>query len=112
VRATSPPYPTIRRDLMATSKEVAYWMLAQLEANDELLQVEAVAEIQRRFGPEFVYVGSYGEMSIAARVLYQFRELSGDSIVWVTEHGGVFSPGAHWRKRGAGDSPGRTQYQS
>ena len=95
---------------MATPKEVAHWMLAQLDEHDELLQVEAVAEIQRLFGPEFIYVGTNGEMAIDRRVLYQFRKLSEGTVVWVTEHGGAYWPGAHWRKRGPGDSPSRTQY--
>ncbi len=96
---------------MATPKDVANWMLAQLDENDELLQIEAVAEIQRLFGPEFVSVGSNGEMAIDRRVLSQFRKLSGDTVVWVTGHGGDYWPGAHWRKRGTGDSPDRTQYR-
>jgi Family of unknown function (DUF6953) len=95
---------------MATPKDVAAWMLAQLDENDELLQVDAVAEIQRLFGHEFVYIGDNGEMAIDRRVLYQFRKLSGNGVVWVTEHHGVYWSGAHWRKRCPGDSPGRIQY--
>ncbi len=61
---------------MATPTEIAQWMIAQIDENDELLQVEAVAQIQRLFGPEFVYVGDNGEMAIDRLVLYQFRKLS------------------------------------
>jgi hypothetical protein len=96
---------------MATPKEVAQWMLAQIDENDELLQVEATSKIQQLFGPEFISVGGNGEKAIDARVLYLFRKLSGDRVVWVTEQGGVFWPGSHWRKRGTGDSPGRMQYR-
>jgi hypothetical protein len=95
---------------MPTPKDVAAWMLAQVDENDELLQVDAVGEIQRLFGPKFVYVGDNGEMAIDRRVLYQFRKLSSKAVVWVTEHHGLYWSGAHWRKRIQGDSPGRTQY--
>ncbi len=98
-------------DSIATPKEVAHWMLAQLGEHEELLHVEAVAEIKRLFGPEFVYIGTNGEMAIDRRVLIQFRKLSGNTVVWVTEHGGAYWPGAYWRKRISGDSPGRTQFR-
>ena len=94
-----------------TPKEVAQWMLAQVEENDELLQVQAVADIRRLFGATFVYIGNNGELAIDRRVLSQFRKLSGDAVVWVAEHGGAYWEGAHWRKRGAADPPGRTQYR-
>jgi hypothetical protein len=94
---------------MTTPREIAQWMLAQIDENDELLQVDAVTEIQRLFSSEFVYVGNYGELSIDTRVLYQFRKLSGEAVVWVTENNGSYWSGAHWRKRQQGDSPGRRQ---
>lgn len=96
---------------MATPKEVAEWMIAQLEADERLLQADAVATIERVFGPEFVYISDIGEKSIDRRVLYQFRKLTEYEVVWVTQHGGGFWSEAHWRMRGPGDSPGRTQYE-
>jgi hypothetical protein len=96
---------------VATPKEVAQWMVAQLEADDSLLEVDAVAAIEKLFGPAFVYVSDIGEKSIDRRVLNQFRKLTEDDVVWVTQHGGGYWSGAHWRKRGPGDSSGRTQYE-
>ena len=96
---------------MATPKEVAQWMIAQLGEGDCLLQVESVAAIEKLFGSEFVYLSDLGEKSIDRRVLYQFRRLTQDEIVWVIQHGGGYWSGAHWRKRVPGDSPGRTQYE-
>jgi hypothetical protein len=96
---------------VATPKEVAQWMAAQLEEGDSLLQVDAVAAIEMLFGPDYVYVSDIGEKSIDKRVLNQFRKLTADDVVWVTRHGGGYWSGAHWRKRGTGDSSGRTQYQ-
>ena len=96
---------------MATPKEVAQWMVAQLEGSESLLQVDAVAAIEKLFGPDYVFVGDIGEKSIDKRILNHFRKMTVDDVVWVTQHGGGFWSGAHWRKRGIGDSPGRTQYE-
>ncbi len=96
---------------MTTPKEVAQWMVDRLEVSDELLQVDAVKEIESQFGNDFVYLSDIGEMSIDRRVLNHFRNLTGDDVVWVTRHGGVYWTGAHWRKRGIGDANGRTQYE-
>jgi len=54
---------------VATSKDVAQWMVAQLREGDCLLQVEAVAAIEKLFGSEFVYLSDIGEKSIDGRVL-------------------------------------------
>lgn len=96
---------------MVAPKEVAQWMVSQLAEGECLLQVDAVAAIEKVFGAEFVFLSDIGEKSIDRRVLYQFRKLSGDDVVWVTQHGGGFWPEAHWRNRERGDSPERVQYQ-
>jgi len=97
---------------MTTPKEVAQWMVDRLEESDEgLLQVDAVTGIEETFGSEFTYISDIGEKSIDRRVLNHFRKLTGEDVVWVTRQGGVYWSGAHWRKRGPGDSSGRTQYE-
>ena len=96
---------------MPTPKEVAQWMAAQFEEDERLLQVDAVAAIEKLFGAGFVYLSDIGEKSIDKRVLNQFRKLTGDEVVWVSHHGGAYWSGAHWRKREPGDSSGRTQYE-
>lgn len=65
-----------------------------------------------RLGAQFVYLSDINEMSIDRRVLFQFRKLTKDNVVWVTRIGLIFWEGAHWRTRQAGDSSGRTQYQN
>ena len=95
---------------MATPKEVAQWMASRLE-EEQLLQVDAIAAIEKLFGSEFVYLSDVGEKSIDRRVLSSFRKLTEDDVVWVTHHGGGYWLGAYWRKRGPGDSSGRTQYE-
>lgn len=94
----------------ATPAEIAKWMLARIDRYGKLLQTKAVSAIEEKFGSDFIYMGNHGEWSIDRRILYHFRKLSGDKIVWVTSHDGVYDPNAYWRKRGPGDSPGRTQY--
>jgi hypothetical protein len=64
----------IKLTVMATPKEIAQWMVTQLDESEQLLQVEAVAAIEKLFGPEFVYLSDLGEMSIDRRVLYHFRK--------------------------------------
>ncbi len=97
--------------LSATPKEVAEWMTTQINRFGRLLQVKAVAAIEKRFGKEFVYLSDIGEMSIDRRVLYHFNKMTHNGVVWVTRQGGGFWKGAHWRPREYGDSPGRTQYE-
>lgn len=94
-----------------TPIQIAEWMLARVNRYEKLLQVKAVAAIKEKFGSEFVYLSDIRELSIDRRILYQFRKLSGDTVVWVTHLGGGFCPQAHWRKRESGDASGRTQYE-
>jgi len=94
---------------VTTPRQVAEWMIEQIEEGDYLLQVDAVAAIESLFGLEFVYVSEVGEKSIDRRVLYQFRKLTGDHVVWVTHPAGGYCPDAYWRMREVGDGPGRTQ---
>src|SRR5260370_37399962 len=94
---------------MPTPKEVAEWMIAQIDACDEFYQQAAAKKIAKLFGSEFVYRDEGGNLAIARRVLKQFRKLTPESVVWVTHHGGGFCPDAFWRKRERYDAPVRTQ---
>ena len=88
-----------------TPKQVAEWMLAQLEEADELPQRKTALQIQATFGEEFVCLDRYGELGIARKVLYQFRKLTVDTVVWVTEPDNWTT--GFWRKRGTSDGAGR-----
>jgi len=90
-----------------TARQVAEWMVDQLEQYDELLQQATAYEIRERFGAEFVCFDAYGDLGIARKVLYQFRKLTGDSVVWVAVRSNWLE--GYWRKRGPLDSMGRTQ---
>ncbi len=96
----------------ASAKDVAKRMLELLEDSDasptipprskELDQQDAVNMIHREFGDGFLYENANGNLAIAESVLDEFRELTGDSVVW--ERGGLY-----WRKRTPHDPAGRRQ---
>lgn len=95
-----------------TTSDVAHWMVEEVERSGKLVQVAAVAEIRRRFGPEFLYISGLNEWSIDRDVLAEFRSLTDPDVVWVTDlRNGYFCPDAHRRFRRTGDRSGRTQYE-
>jgi hypothetical protein len=83
-----------------TAKEVAEWMAQQLDASpgQELFQEDAAWHIQEEFGQHFTRVNADGGLSIARRVLVEFRKLTADTVVW--ERGCKA-----WRKRQHYDPP-------
>jgi hypothetical protein len=89
---------------MATAKDVALWMMNELEhlGINGLYQDHAAHNIQRRFGSEFVYTNRNGNWSIDRKVLDEFRKLSGDAVIWDRGQ-------RAWRPRMRGDRPGRQQ---
>ena len=90
-----------------TPKQIAEWMLAQLEEEGELPQKSTALLIQELFGEEFVCLDAYGDLGIARRVLYQFRKLTADTAVWVVAPDDWTT--GYWRKRVAMDRAGRKQ---
>ncbi len=86
--------------LMTTPREVAEWMLGELNREDCLHQEAVVSDIESKFGEEFVYTNENGNLAIRRQVLKEFRSISGDDVVWDrTEF--------MWRKRESHDEPGR-----
>ena len=89
---------------MATSADVARWMLEEVRGRGLLEQERAAHEITRRFGDGFTYVNDNGNLSIEQRVLKAFIKLSGEDVIWARlSH--------HWRQRREDDEPGRAQYE-
>lgn len=91
-----------------TPLQVAEWMIAKIQEDEELPQQVAAHEILDRFGPEFVYTDPDGYLAISRKVLYRFRKLSGERVVWVAVQGNWIE--GFWRLRVAADLEGRTQY--
>ena len=79
---------------------VALWMLKQLEREDHLDQQRAATNIAETFGTQFTYVTDSGNLAIEQKVLYQFRRLTEDVIVWSRSE-------RYWRRRVPGDATGR-----
>ena len=85
----------------AGPEAVAEWMVEELRELGWLYQDEAVEQIRKRFGKDFVYVSESGVESIDTRVLKAFRKTESE-VVW------EFSERA-WRFRTPDDIPGRRQ---
>jgi len=49
---------------MASVEDVARWMQSEIERTGDLHQIDAVQEIESRFGTEFVYESERGDLSI------------------------------------------------
>lgn len=86
----------------ATKREVAQWMVEEVERAGILQQDRAARTIRSHFGDEFVYRNANNNLAINELVLKIFNELTGDRVVWSRS---LF----HWRKRKETDGPGRAQ---
>src|SRR4051794_18452662 len=67
---------------MATTRQVAQWMLQQLNREHMLPVRYAAEEIHKQFGPAFVYQDGSGLCAISEDVLQEFRRLSAGVAVW------------------------------
>lgn len=90
-----------------TPRQVAEWMIKQLEAEEELYQQPTAYKILEIFGEEFVALDANNELGISRKVLYQFKKMTGDTVVWVAVQGDWTA--GFWRKRDDQDNEGRRQ---
>ena len=67
--------------MSATPKEVAEWMVEELERVRFLYQEMIVHRIASKFGKDFVYTNRNGNKSIDRRVLDEFKLLT-PNVVW------------------------------
>lgn len=65
-----------------TPDDVAKWMLEQLTTHRVLEQYAAVAEIEERFGSQFVYENDNGNPAIDKKVLTRFKAIRPDDVEW------------------------------
>lgn len=86
-----------------TAKDVAQWMVEELTRLGQLYQQTVVYDIASKFGDEFTYHNNNGNLAIDAKVLAEFRKLTGDKVVWSKSY-------RFWRLRESSDQPGRKQY--
>ena len=87
---------------MTTALEVAKWMRMKIRREGPLRHKDAVEEITKRFGDEFIYINENGNPAIREDVLVAFRELTKYTVVWEQLM-------LRWRKRRPGDPPGVRQ---
>ncbi|HZD15357.1 MAG TPA: hypothetical protein VE196_09605 [Pseudonocardiaceae bacterium] len=81
---------------------VAHWMQQELERKGYLDQEDAVYQITRLFGGNYIYLNDNGGSAIDKKVLRKFRQLTEDTAIWSRGE-------RNWRKRKSGDAPGRSE---
>ncbi|RJO63104.1 MAG: hypothetical protein C4542_00615 [Dehalococcoidia bacterium] len=81
-------------------KNVAIFMLQELNRVNYLYQETVVWQIKEKFDDRYVYDNQNGNLAISKDVLREFRLLTGDNVVW--ERGSRL-----WRKRASYDMPGK-----
>jgi biotin-(acetyl-CoA carboxylase) ligase len=75
-----------------TAAQVAEWMLQELNRERQLFQEDAAKEIVEKFGNQFVYINDNVNLAIERAVLFAFRKLSEETVVWDRED-------HYWRMR-------------
>lgn len=69
---------------MATTREVAEWMVTQVNAGIRFYQDRAVPQIRANFGEEFLYRNESRNWAISEQVLAEFLVLAPpDKVKWV-----------------------------
>jgi hypothetical protein len=82
---------------MATAKDVAEWMVVQLDDSTYAYQEMVVYQTKKQFGDDFVYFNENGNLAIGKDVLREFRKATEGKVVWErTER-------RAWRKLHAGE---------
>jgi hypothetical protein len=64
-----------------SENDVADFMKTQLDKKKYLSQEEIVYEIEKIFGPDFVYTNENGNQAIKPKVLSAFRKIT-PNVVW------------------------------
>ena len=82
------------------AREVASWMLCELETHDCIYQDDVVDHLVRAKAEELLRENSDGNLVIGHSVLEAFKAITEATVVWV-------KPERYWRFRAAEDEPGR-----
>ncbi|CAK3495901.1 conserved hypothetical protein [Vibrio crassostreae] len=67
--------------MTTSNKDIALFMVSELEENVYLYQEEAVYKIEEKFGEDYVYYNRNGGQSISKGVLAEFRKLT-PNVIW------------------------------
>ena len=65
-----------------TTKDVAAWMLNQVNSKKKLYQSDAVWNIKKYFGDRFIYLNENHNSAISREVLKEFLSISLKTVVW------------------------------
>ena len=90
---------------MASAREVAQWMVRELNTKSCLDQEHACFEIRKRFGEQFTYLNDRGGNAVAKNVLREFRKLSDLDVVWSRKD-------RMWRRGSGADKLGENKNES
>lgn len=63
-------------------KDVAQFMLKELNKKGTLLQVGLADIIKDKFGDEFVFTTTHGTLTIDRKVIREFNKIKGNDVVW------------------------------
>lgn len=70
------------KTLANTEKDIAEWMMKELERDSNLVQEIAVHKIKEKFGEKYTYLNDNGNPAIDKKVLREFKKLGEESVVW------------------------------
>ncbi len=65
-----------------TVKDVAQFMLKELNKKGSLPQVGLVDIIKEKFGDEFVFETTHGTLTIDRKVIREFNKIKSKDIIW------------------------------
>lgn len=82
------------------AKNVAAWMLAQIEKDGCIYQDDVVDYVVKAKAEALLRENADGNLVLGTTILNAFRALTPESVVWV-------KPDRYWRWRVAEDEPGR-----
>jgi hypothetical protein len=81
----------------ALPRVVAEWMVSEFDRRERRLTLQqALANIRKKFGEEFVHRNKFGDLAVVDVVLEEFRKLTTDCVVWDKD-------GKFWRERRPGE---------
>ncbi|MFI7493448.1 DUF6953 family protein [Kocuria sp. M4R2S49] len=67
---------------MTSAQDIAHWMVDRIRTEGRLSQDQAVQDIPRTFGPEWVRTLENGHTGISKEVLTEFRKAHGGTVQW------------------------------
>lgn len=80
-----------RQEPVLIPELLARWMLEEVEAVGLLYQAEVIEYLRAKYGNAGTYLNSKGNLAIAKPILAAFKQLTGETVVWIRT-------ARYWRK--------------